>query len=30
MPLLRELADPHSIIDIAIATEESGWDGLFV
>jgi alkanesulfonate monooxygenase SsuD/methylene tetrahydromethanopterin reductase-like flavin-dependent oxidoreductase (luciferase family) len=30
MPPLGELADPHAIIDIAIAAEESGWDGLFV
>ncbi|SEB25558.1 MULTISPECIES: LLM class flavin-dependent oxidoreductase [unclassified Mycobacterium] len=30
MPPLGELADPQAIIDIAIAAEESGWDGLFV
>ena len=30
MPPFGELADPHAIVDIAIAAEESGWDGLFV
>ncbi|WP_225433601.1 LLM class flavin-dependent oxidoreductase [Mycolicibacterium mucogenicum] len=30
LPPLGELADPHAIIDIAIAAEESGWGGLFV
>lgn len=30
VPLFGELADPHAVVDIAIAAEQSGWDGLFV
>jgi alkanesulfonate monooxygenase SsuD/methylene tetrahydromethanopterin reductase-like flavin-dependent oxidoreductase (luciferase family) len=30
VPPFGELADPRAIIDIAVAAEQSGWDGLFV
>src|SRR6478735_12148747 len=30
VPLFGSLADPHAVIEIAQAAEESGWDGLFV
>ncbi|MFP1155475.1 LLM class flavin-dependent oxidoreductase [Mycobacterium sherrisii] len=30
VPLFGALADPHAMADIAVAAEQSGWDGLFV
>lgn len=30
LPPFGELADPQVVIDIAVAAEQSGWDGLFV
>lgn len=30
IPLFGPLADPHAVTDIACATEEAGWDALFV
>lgn len=30
LPPFGELADPQACVDIAIAAEESGWDGLFL
>lgn len=30
LPLFGPLADPHAVVEIACAAEESGWEGLFV
>jgi alkanesulfonate monooxygenase SsuD/methylene tetrahydromethanopterin reductase-like flavin-dependent oxidoreductase (luciferase family) len=30
LPLFGPLADPATVVEIGRATEENGWDGLFV
>lgn len=30
LPLFDELADPRTVMDLAVRAEEAGWDGLFV
>ena len=30
LPPFGELADPHALVDVAIAAEEAGWDAVFV
>ncbi len=30
LPNLGALADPHSAVEVAVAAEEAGWDGVFV
>ncbi len=30
MPPFGDLSDPHALVDVAVAAEENGWDGVFV
>ncbi len=30
LPLFDELFDPHAVVDLTVAAEERGWDGVFV
>src|SRR5687768_13713016 len=30
LPLFDELADPRTVIDLALSAEQHGWDGFFV